>query len=170
VFGCSAYPLNPKETHPKKYEPRFRNKNYIFVGMSGSSIYRLLSLRDLKETMAADVAFDEYTYPASMASQLPGQESGAIGPTVRVKGQLQSPEQRGAVQETTGQIQPGAVQLQEITTRKEFAGQAPGIYRQPAGQAPGTTTMELDRGSEQGPPLLTVSSVRPEGYQPELNH
>src|SRR6266487_3600785 len=184
VFGCAAYPVNPKETHPKKYEPRFKDKDYILVSMSGSSIYRLLSLRDLKETMAADVAFDEYVFPASQMpgpapqanlgpepGELPGHMPGVIDPTVRVKGRLQSPEQHGAAQETIGQIQQGAVQLQGITVHKEFAGQAPGVRRQPAGQAPGTrATMESDRGSEQGPPLLTVSSVRPEGYQPELNH
>jgi len=149
--------------------------------MSGSSIYRLLSLRDLKETMAADVAFDEYVFPASQLpgpapqanlgpepGELPGHMPGVIDPTVRVKGQ--STEQHGATQETIGQMQQGAVQLQGITTRK-FAGQAPGVRTQPAGQAPGTrATMESDRGLRQGPPLLTVSSVRPEGYQPELNN
>jgi hypothetical protein len=65
VFRYAVYPINPKETHPKKYNPRFKNKTYILVGMSGSSIYRLLSLKNLKETMAANVAFNEYVFPAS---------------------------------------------------------------------------------------------------------
>jgi hypothetical protein len=65
VFGCVVYPINLKETHPKKYDPRFKNKTYILVGISGSSIYRLLSLKNLKETMAADVAFNKYVFPAS---------------------------------------------------------------------------------------------------------
>jgi hypothetical protein len=65
VFGCTVYPVNLQETHPKKYEPRFKDNDYIVVGMSRSSIYRLLSLRNQKETMAADVAFDEYVFPAS---------------------------------------------------------------------------------------------------------
>ena len=65
VFGCVVYPVNPKETHPKKYEPRFKDKTYILVGMSGSSIYRLLSLKNLKETIAANVAFNKYVFLAS---------------------------------------------------------------------------------------------------------
>ncbi len=117
VFRCAAYPVNPKETHLKKYEPRFKDKDYILVGMSRSSIYRLLSLRNLKETMAADVAFDEYVFPASQMpgpapqanrgpepGELPGHMLGIIDLTVRVKGRLQSPEQHRATQETIGQI------------------------------------------------------------------
>jgi hypothetical protein len=65
VFGYIVYPINLKETHLKKYDPRFKNKTYIIVGISGSSIYRLLSLKNLKEIMAANVAFDEYVFPAS---------------------------------------------------------------------------------------------------------
>jgi hypothetical protein len=65
VFGCVVYPINPKETHLKKYDPRFKNKTYILVGISSNLIYRLLSLENLKETMAANVVFNEYVFPAS---------------------------------------------------------------------------------------------------------
>jgi len=65
VFGCTVYLVNPKETHLKKYKPKFKDKDYILVGISRSSIYRLLSLRDLKETMVVDVVFDKYVFPAS---------------------------------------------------------------------------------------------------------
>ena len=165
VFGCAAYPINPKETHPKKYEPRFKNKTYILVGMSGSSIYRLLSLRDLRETMAADVAFDEYVFPASQLHGLeppanrgpepgesPGHMLGVSNPISRVKDRLQPSGQLGAGPEASGQVQET---VQGITIRNEFARQDTHV------QAPGTTTAELDRGSRSGPPLLAVSSVRP---------
>jgi hypothetical protein len=92
VFRCTVYPVNLQETHPKKYEPRFKDNDYIVVSMSGSSIYRLFSLRNQKETMAADVAFDEYVFPASQLPELgvlPGQMPGVIDPTTRVKGRLQ---------------------------------------------------------------------------------
>jgi hypothetical protein len=92
VFGCAVYPVNPQETYPKKYEPRFKDNDYIVVGMSGSSIYRLLSLRNQKETMAADVAFDEYVFPASQLLELgvlPGRKPGVIDPITRVTGRLQ---------------------------------------------------------------------------------
>jgi hypothetical protein len=65
VFGCVVYPINPKETHLKKYDPRFKNKTYIIVGISGSLIYRLLSLKNLKEIIAANVAFNKYVFLAS---------------------------------------------------------------------------------------------------------
>jgi hypothetical protein len=57
VFRCAAFPVNPKETHPKKDEPRFKDKTYIFVGMGRSSIYRLLSLVDKKDRTSPDRDF-----------------------------------------------------------------------------------------------------------------
>jgi hypothetical protein len=116
IFGCAAYPLKPKETHPTTYKPRFRDKDYILVGMSGSSIYRLLSLKSLKETMLANVAFDEYTFPASNNSRPP-----ELG-------------------NTDGTLDLIEVQYPGITTKKELAGEAPGISKQPARQTPGAAT------------------------------
>ena len=65
VFRCTVYLVNLKETYLKKYEPRFKDKTYILVGISRSSIYRLLSLKNLKETIAANVAFNKYVFLAS---------------------------------------------------------------------------------------------------------
>jgi hypothetical protein len=65
VFGYTVYPINLKETYLKKYDPRFKNKTYIIVGISSSLIYRLLSLKNLKEIIAANVAFNKYVFPAS---------------------------------------------------------------------------------------------------------
>lgn len=65
VFGCAAYPALSLATFPKKYDPRFKDKEYIYVGLRGSKIYKLLSLKDFKEYSSADVSFDEYIFPAS---------------------------------------------------------------------------------------------------------
>jgi hypothetical protein len=65
VFGCIVYLINLKETYLKKYDPRFKNKTYILVGISGSLIYRLLSLENLKETIATNVVFNKYVFLAS---------------------------------------------------------------------------------------------------------
>ena len=133
--------------------------------MSGSSIYRLLSLRDLRETMAADVAFNEYAFPASQLhgpeppanrgpepGESPGHMLGVSNPISRVKDRLQPSGQLGAGPEASGQVQET---VQGITIRNEFAGQDTHV------QAPGTTIAELDRVPRSGPPLLAVSSVRP---------
>lgn len=116
IFGCAAYPVKAKETHPTTYKPGFRDKDYILVSMSGSSIYRLLSLKSLKEIMSANVTFDEYTFPASNNSR---------------------PLELGNTDSTLDLIK---VQHPGITTQKGFAAQAPGISKQPAGQTPGAAT------------------------------
>jgi hypothetical protein len=69
IFGCAAYPVIPKETHPLKHNPKFKDTDYILVGIKESSIYRLFSLREQKEKIAADVAFNEYLFPASQLGQ-----------------------------------------------------------------------------------------------------
>jgi hypothetical protein len=101
VFGCAAYPINPKETYPKKYDPRFKNKTYIIVRISGSSIYRLLSLKNLKEIMAANVAFNKYVFPAS---QLQGPEPSVSNPVSWVKDRIQPSGQQGAAPEASGHV------------------------------------------------------------------
>jgi hypothetical protein len=65
VFRYIVYLVNLKETYLKKYKPRFKDKTYILVGISRSSIYRLLSLKNLKETIATNIVFNKYTFLAS---------------------------------------------------------------------------------------------------------
>ena len=45
---------------------RLKEKEYIYIRLRGSKIYRLLSLRDFKEYSCANTRFDEYIFPASV--------------------------------------------------------------------------------------------------------
>jgi hypothetical protein len=43
VFGCAIYPILQKGKHPRHFEPRHR-PGFIFVGMLGSTIWKVISL------------------------------------------------------------------------------------------------------------------------------
>ena len=62
IFGCAAYPLRPKQTYPSKYEPKIL-PGYIFVGVNGSWIWRLVHKDTLKPILSADVQFNESIFP-----------------------------------------------------------------------------------------------------------
>jgi hypothetical protein len=160
IFGCAVYPIVPKELHPPKHDPRIKDSDYILVGMKGSSIYRLFSLREQKEKMAANVAFNKYLFPASQLGQY------ATEPYLQTAGQLQGhpqsllqsashsrPVKLSAIQSQGQQATAalGAVSAEASETRQGSAGH----------NAPGTTTQESDRGAL-APLLWTVSELRPE--------
>ena len=65
MFRCVVYLIIPKETHPLKHDPKFKDSDYILVGIKGNTIYRLFSLYKQKEKMAANVAFNKYLFLAS---------------------------------------------------------------------------------------------------------
>jgi hypothetical protein len=69
IFRCAVYPIVPKELHPLKHDPRIKDSDYILVRIKGSLIYRLFSLREQKEKMAANVAFNKYLFLASQLGQ-----------------------------------------------------------------------------------------------------
>jgi hypothetical protein len=63
VWGCTAFPLNLAGRTKSMYEPRIRDQKYVFIGMKGNHIWRLLNLQTLKEEVYADVGFQEYKFP-----------------------------------------------------------------------------------------------------------
>ena len=66
VFGCVAYLVLPLATFPNRISPRLKEKEYIYIGLRGSKIYRLLSLRDFKEYSYTNTRFNKYIFPASI--------------------------------------------------------------------------------------------------------
>ncbi|KAI1005252.1 hypothetical protein K3495_g2972 [Podosphaera aphanis] len=64
VFGCKAYILYPPALNPQKWQPHTRNGNYVMVGMTSTKIWKLLDTLTLRDTVAADVEFDEYKFPS----------------------------------------------------------------------------------------------------------
>lgn len=70
VFGCAAYPINTLEKFPSKFESRSK-QGYIFVGMKGSSVWKLLNCKTFKIEHYADVKFDESMFPAPMLEKQP---------------------------------------------------------------------------------------------------
>lgn len=64
VLGCAANPLNTLEKHPKKMA--FRHKpDYVFMGMEGNKIWKLLNIHTLTIEKYGDAAFNEYKFPLS---------------------------------------------------------------------------------------------------------
>jgi hypothetical protein len=61
AFGCAAYP-KIKGAKPGKSFPRHR-PGFIFVGMKGSSIWKLLELSTQTIEDVGDCDFDEYLFP-----------------------------------------------------------------------------------------------------------
>lgn len=70
VFGCAAYPINTREKFPSKFESRSK-QGYIFVGMKGSSIWKLLNCKTFKIEHYADAKFDESMFPAPKFEKQP---------------------------------------------------------------------------------------------------
>ena len=61
IFGCAAYPFVPSENR-RKLDPRIK-PSHILVSIKGESLWRVLSIHTLKESISADVAFNEYLFP-----------------------------------------------------------------------------------------------------------
>ena len=62
VFGCAAYPHNSLQRMPAHMDPRIRGE-YIFVGLRGRAIFRVLNTTTLKEEVYGNVDFNEYKFP-----------------------------------------------------------------------------------------------------------
>ncbi len=52
--------MKPKAKYPKKFSLRFIKSSFVLVGMTSSSIYKLLNVKTFKELITADVQFNEY--------------------------------------------------------------------------------------------------------------
>ncbi len=72
AFGCAAYPINPEDIRRKSdIRTRF---GYIFVGLKGSKVYKLLDLKSGHLKASVDAEFDEYRFPRPI--QLQGENAG----------------------------------------------------------------------------------------------
>jgi hypothetical protein len=64
VFGCAAWPNNSKDKHPEKFDPRIK-PDFMFIGLAGNKIYKLLNMITRKVEKYGDADFDEYSFPYS---------------------------------------------------------------------------------------------------------
>ena len=83
VFGCKAILLKPNTPDRRKLAPRVRDGTFIFVGLKGTRIYRLINCESLKEVLCADVRFDEYTFPRVVYPIQYSYEDDSSRPSVR---------------------------------------------------------------------------------------
>ena len=63
VFGCKAYPRKSEAQYFKKFEPRIKAGGWIFIGMQGSTIWKVLNIETLAEARTTDCGFNEYDFP-----------------------------------------------------------------------------------------------------------
>ena len=62
TFGCTANPLNTLQKHPQKMA--FRHKpGYVFLGMDGNKVWKLMNTHTLKIEKYGDAEFNEYRFP-----------------------------------------------------------------------------------------------------------
>jgi hypothetical protein len=64
VFGCAAWPNNSKDKHLEKFDPRIK-PDFMFIGLAGNKIYKLLNMITRKVEKYGDADFDEYSFPYS---------------------------------------------------------------------------------------------------------
>ncbi len=64
AFGCAAFPMRLHQPQgPSKLEPKIQGEeNYIFIGMQGNSIYKLMQRKTLKVIVSADCKFIEHLF------------------------------------------------------------------------------------------------------------
>ena len=62
VFRCHANPINTLEKHPKKYESRMK-PDYVFLGLKGSSQFKLMNLYTQAIELFGDTEMNEYRFP-----------------------------------------------------------------------------------------------------------
>ncbi|KAI0994744.1 hypothetical protein K3495_g13437 [Podosphaera aphanis] len=64
AFGCAAFPMRLHQPQgPSKLEPKIQGEeNYIFIGMQGNSIYKLMHRKTLKVIVSADCKFIEHLF------------------------------------------------------------------------------------------------------------
>ena len=63
VFGCSMWPILAKDKFPRKDGLIIKTDLYVFVGIKGSSIYRLYNMLLCQEETYADISCNKYLYP-----------------------------------------------------------------------------------------------------------
>jgi hypothetical protein len=68
VLGCHANLINPLEKHPKKYESRMK-PDYVFMGLKGSSQFKVMNLYTQAIKLLEDAKVNEYRFPYK-ASQM----------------------------------------------------------------------------------------------------
>jgi hypothetical protein len=62
TFGCHANPLNTLEKHPPKM-PFCHKPDYVFMGMEGNKIWKLMNLHTHQIERYGDAEFNEYKFP-----------------------------------------------------------------------------------------------------------
>jgi hypothetical protein len=62
VFECKASPLATPEKHPRKMQSRVK-LDYIFIGIEGSKVFKLMNLHSKLIESYGDAKFDEYRFP-----------------------------------------------------------------------------------------------------------
>ena len=63
VFGCKAIPYKINVNHLTTFEPRIRDKTWIFIRIEGNSIWKVLNVETLAMAKITNARFDKYTFP-----------------------------------------------------------------------------------------------------------
>jgi hypothetical protein len=180
IFGCAAYALQPSAKPPviRKWDPRIRAGQYIYVGMKGSSIWRLLNLTNLKEELSSDVQFNEYSFPelpelADMtritdirppplvnppSAALPGNTPGMRQP---VEPLLSAPGETTFTHEAEGALAPGA-----LAPRDAVVGQQSPVA--PRTEEPPLSTLEVRETIPLSQPVPARRRGRPRKQLPDV--
>jgi hypothetical protein len=63
VFGCKAILYKINIDYLTIFEPRIRDKTWIFIRIKGNSIWKVLNVEMLAVAKTIDARFNKYTFP-----------------------------------------------------------------------------------------------------------
>ena len=63
VFGCKAVLYKINVDHLTTFEPRIKDKTWIFIKMEGNSIWKVLNIKTLAIAKTINARFNEYSFP-----------------------------------------------------------------------------------------------------------
>jgi hypothetical protein len=63
VFGCKAVLYKIEVEHPTTFEPRIKDRTWIFIRIEGNSIWKVLNVETLIVAKTTDARFDKYSFP-----------------------------------------------------------------------------------------------------------
>jgi hypothetical protein len=137
VFGCVAWLNNSKDKHLEKFDPRIK-PDFMFIGLAGNKIYKLLNMITRKVEKYGDADFDEYSFPYSQRELAIRLAAPTLQPTDVTSGLSGAPAARGPATQPVNPLQPSVSLLQP--SRTALGATTSGLIRVPASQPSGTTS------------------------------
>jgi hypothetical protein len=149
MYGCKAIPRQPNYT--STFDPLIRDGTWIFIGMDGETIWKVLNTDTLSIVRTTNARFNEYTFPLITLPRIQDLQKEAIHTKESRKQKAKRPNDRA---KGTEQLMGNARVLQDLD-------QSVQVTDQPGPQG-ATDTASLQEASETATPDNTIVVELPE--------